>query len=280
MLGAFVIFLREGIEGSMLVAALLAYLRQIGRMDRARDVYAGVFSALALALLGGTAAYFLIRTYDGSRVQIVFETATYLLATAVLTYMTFWMRRQSRQVRGDLQRQADAALGRGSRFALFAIAFQAVGREGLEAVVFLLAIALGTAPWALLSGALAGLAGALLLARLIYGVGVHLPLGRFFAWLGTLLFVVAAGLLANAVENLQALGWLPFGAQPLWSTAGLLSEDSPLGDLLHAFTGYAARPTALQVAIYALYLAAVLAAFLGAGRTTGRRRERDAAGGA
>src|SRR5271165_4723224 len=88
MLATFVIFLREGVEASMIIAILLAYLNRIGKREHFRDVFIGVGAALVLATAGGTAAYETVRSYDGSRAQVIFETGTYLLAATVLTYMT------------------------------------------------------------------------------------------------------------------------------------------------------------------------------------------------
>ncbi|MEO8888739.1 MAG: FTR1 family protein [Jatrophihabitantaceae bacterium] len=92
MVATLVIFLREGVEASMIVAILLAYLNRSGNRKYFRDVYIGVGAALLLAGAGGVIAYETIKSYDGSRAQTIFETGTYLLAAAVLTYMTFWMR--------------------------------------------------------------------------------------------------------------------------------------------------------------------------------------------
>lgn len=268
MLATLVIFLREGIEASMIVAILLAYLNRIGQRRYFRDVFIGVGAALALAAGGGVAAYLTIRQYDGSRVQTIFETGTFLLAAVVLTYMTFWMRGHARGLSGELRARADAAMNRGARTGLALLAFQAVGREGLETVVFTLAIVFSTSTRGALLGAVIGLAGSLAIAFFIYRLGHRLNLSRFFTVIGALLMFFAAGLLADAVENLQQLGWLSFLASPLWHTGGVLSESGTAGDILHTFVGYADAPTALQILAYAAYLATVLAFFL----RTGRRR--------
>jgi high-affinity iron transporter len=262
VIATLVIFLREGIEASMIVAILLAYLNRIGQRKYFRDVFIGVGAALLLAAGGGVAAYLTIRQYDGSRVQTIFETGTYLLAAVVLTYMTFWMRGHARGLSGELRARADAALSRGARTGLALLAFQAVGREGLETVVFTLAIIFSTSVQGALVGALIGLAGSLVIAFFIYRLGHKLNLSRFFTVIGALLMFFAAGLLSDAVENLQQLGWLNFLASPLWHTGTLLSEGSTLGDILHTFFGYADSPTPLQVLVYAGYLAVVLYFFL------------------
>jgi high-affinity iron transporter len=263
MLATLVIFLREGVEASMIVAILLAYLSRIGRREHFRDVFYGVGAALILAAGGGTAAYQTVRSYAGSRVQAIFETVTFLVAAAVLTYMTFWMRAHARSLSRELRERAEAALDGRARWGLGLLAFQAVGREGLETVVFTLAIVFSTSAAGALAGAAIGLAGALGIAFAIYRLGHRLNLGRFFTVIGVLLMVFAAGLLADAVENLQQLGWLPVLDSPMWHSAALLSEDSSFGDVLHSFFGYSDAPTPLQLLVYVAYLAAVIAAFLG-----------------
>ena len=178
MIPTFVIFLREGIEASMIVAILLAYLKRLGQTRHFRDVFIGVGAALGLTLVGGIAAYFAISRYAGSRVQTYFETATYIVAAGFLTAMTFWMNKHARTMTKELQSRSDAALSKGSRWGLGLLAFQAVGREGLETMVFTLAILFANAHQAaapvhgnlvLLGGAL-GLGVALSLAVAMYHI--------------------------------------------------------------------------------------------------------------
>jgi high-affinity iron transporter len=261
MLGTLVIFLREGVEASLIIAILLAYLNRSGQRRYFRDVFLGVAAALVLAAAGGVIAYETIRSYDGSRAQTIFETATYLLAAGVLTYMTFWMRSHARGLSAELRARADEAISGRARTGLALLAFQAVGREGLETVVFTLAIAFSTTQRSAVLGAVIGLAIALAIAFATYRLGHRLNLGRFFTIVGALLMVFAAGLLVDAVQNLQELGWLPLATHPLWHTGHILNEDTAVGDLAHSFFGYAQSPTVLQACVYVLYLTVVLIAF-------------------
>jgi high-affinity iron transporter len=276
----FVIFFREGIEASMIVAILLSYLKRSGQRRHFRDVYLGVAAALVLVLAGGIAAYEFIDQYNGSNVQTYFETATYLVAAAALTYMTFWMQRHARSLATDLERRSDLALSGSARTGLGLLAFQAVGREGLETMVFTLAIVFASSKQAgaplhgnfLLLGAGLGLALALGVAVAIYRLGAKLNLRRFFQILGVLLMVFAAGLLADAIENLQRLGWLPFGRHVQWNSSHVVSEGSNIGDVLHSLLGYADRPTILQVLVWVIYVAVSTTAFVRSGR---RRHHRQ-----
>jgi high-affinity iron transporter len=263
VLATLVIFLREGIEASMIVAILLAYLDRLGRREYFKDVFLGVGAALLLATGGGVAAYLTISSYDGSRVQTIFETVTYILAAAVLTYMTFWMRNHARSISSELRSKADAAFDGKARWGLALLAFQAVGREGLETVVFTLAIIFSTSAASALTGAVIGLAGSLVVAFFIYRLGHKLNMSRFFTVIGCLLMVFAAGLLADTIQNLQELGWLRVLDVPMWHTGQILSEDSAFGDVLHSFFGYSDAPTPLQLIVYVAYVVIVVTAFLG-----------------
>ncbi len=278
MVATLVIFLREGVEASMIVAILLAYLNRSGQRRYFRDIYIGVGSALLLATAGGVAAYLTISQYDGTRVQTIFETCTYLVAAAVLTYMTFWMRNHARSLTTELRSKIDAAVDGRARRSLFLLAFQAVGREGLETVVFTLAIfftgrtegSVGTRGAAL--GAAVGLAVALAIAFSIYRLGHQLNFRVFFATVGGLLMIFAAGLLVDAIQNLQQLGWVRVATHPLWHSGTFINEDSAPGDILHSFFGYSQSPTVLQGVVYVLYVVVVLGLYFRASGRSGRAR--------
>jgi high-affinity iron transporter len=96
----------------------------------------------------------------------------------------------------------------------------------------------------------------------MYRVGMRINLGRFFAIVGSLLMVVAAGLLADAVQNLQGLGVLPGGSMTLWNMSRSLPDDTGIGDVLHGLVGYSAAPTLLQGVLWAAFLGVGLTLFL------------------
>jgi high-affinity iron transporter len=121
----------------------------------------------------------------------------------------------------------------------------------------------------LLIGAALGLAVALCIAFAIFKLGAKLNMRRFFRVLGIVLMVFAAGLLADAVENMQQLHWLNFGGHVIWNTSGSVSEASSIGDVLHSLLGYADRPTVLQAVVWLAYLVISTILFIRVGR--GRR---------
>ena len=257
MLASFLIFFRESLEASMICSIMLAYLKQIGRRDRFKDVWIGIWSAVAVAVIGGVVVFSTLRNYDGSDLQTKIEGTTYFIACGVLTYMTFWMKKQGKNLKNELHAKMNAAISTGSIFAITLIAFITVGREGLETVVFMIAIAFHTNPSMLAMGAAVGVLAGLILSYVIYVLGKRINLKHFFDVMGTLLMLFAAGLLADGIEDFQQLGWLP-GEHALWNTTSILSEDSTFGDILHSFFGYADNPTALQVIFYVCFIAIVV----------------------
>ncbi len=275
MIPTFVIFLREGIEASMIVAMLLSYLSRINKREHFRDVYLGVAAAFVPIVLGGVGAYILIKQYDGSNVQTYFETTTYLIAAGFLTWMTFWMHKHARTMAKELQSRSDLALSKGTRLGLGVLSFQAVGREGLETMVFTLAIVFASQRQAqapvhgtlLLIGGALGLIVAFVIAFFIYRLGAKINLKIFFRVLGIVLMFFAAGLLADAVENLQQLGWLSIGTHVMWNSSGAITESSNIGDILHSMLGYADHPTIMQGVVYVTYVVVSVSAFVAMGRS-------------
>jgi high-affinity iron transporter len=272
VIAAFTIFLREGIEASMIVAILFAYLDKIGQRRHFKDIIIGVVSALLLAIAAGTIIFFTIKTYAGTTFQDVFETVTYLFATVVMTFMTFWMSRHARDLSGALKSKASEVIESKARFGLAAIAFQAVGRESLETMVFTLAIVFASSGQGIIIGGAAGLAVSLLIAFWIYKLGHRLNIGKAFKVMGIALMIFSAGLLVDAIENMQGLGWLPILSKPLWNSSSILSEQSAFGDIVHTFFGYSAQPTPLQVIAYVLYLSITVSFFVIISKHTNKAR--------
>lgn len=252
MLATYVLFLREGLESCLIVSIIFAVLRQLGQTHQARAVWAGVGLAILGSILSAVLLFTVVHSYVDTTGQTIFETFTYLVAVVLLTSMTFWMQNHSSTMKQEITDKARVA---GSGFALGLLAFTFVGREGLETAFFALAFAFQVNGWLLLLGGTLGLVSAVVLCWFIYRLGYRLNFRIFFRVMGILLLIFAAGLLADAIQNLQELSWVTIGLAPLWNTAHFLSEDSAMGDLLHSLIGYAESPTVLQGSFYIVFLA-------------------------
>ncbi|SHE60469.1 high-affinity iron transporter [Ferrithrix thermotolerans DSM 19514] len=255
MLATFAIFLREGIEASIIVSVLMAYLKKTNQSDGARAVKLGVVAALVTAALAGTVIYETVHSYAGTRMQTVIETASYAIAVIFLTYMTFWMTKHSKDIPKALTAKvAEAQSKGGGNVALFIVAFQAIARESLEAMVFTLAIVLANGTGGPAVGAALGVIGTIFFAVLVYRFGKRVNLAVAFRALGAALLVFSAALIVDMIENLQSLGWIKVLSTPLWNSSSLLNESSNIGDIAHTLLGYAAQPTPLEIIAYVTYL--------------------------
>ena len=201
--------LREGLEAALVVVILLAFLTKSGRTEARRWVWAGVALAVVLSVSLGAALTFGTRQLTFEQQELVGGVAS-ILAVAFVTVMVFWMRSASRTISGELKGQLQRALDLGP-VAIAGVGFLAVGREGLETAIFFYATAqaAGKGNALPLMGWAVGLGGAIVLGWLIYRGALRIDLGRFFRWTGVGLVIVAAGILAYGIHDLQEASYLP-----------------------------------------------------------------------
>lgn len=263
MLGSFLVLLREGFEATLLVAIVLAYLVKIDRRADFRQVWIGVGAATAVSVgVGG--ALFATAGGLGGTAGLLFKAGAMWLAVGFLTYMVLWMRRQARNVAQGIRKDVDEAVSRGSGLALATLVFVMVFREGLETALFMFGITQTATPLGVALGATAGIAGAVALGYAVYAGGKRINMGAFFKITGTLLIVVAAGLLARGLAMVEMAGVIPAILYPLWDVTNItaLTSQSVLGQFLTSFFGWDARPDLLEFAAWFAYLVGVGYAFL------------------
>lgn len=272
MFGNYLIGLREGLEASLVVCILVAYLVKTGRRDALRPIWTGIAVAVLLALGFGFGLEY------GSQ-ELTFEAQEALggslsiVAVCLVTWMVFWMRRTARHLRAELHGRLDAALAMGTG-ALVATAFLAVGREGLETALFVWASVRASQDGTHepLIGVLLGLATAVVLGYLFYRGALRINLAKFFTWTGGMLVVVAAGVLAYGVHDLQEARFLGGLSDLAFDISSTVPPDSWYGTLLKGVFNFQPDPTVLQVVVWLLYLIPTLALFLapvGFGRSVG-----------
>ncbi|MCI3949423.1 MAG: iron permease [Acidimicrobiales bacterium] len=265
MATALLIMLREGFEAALVVAIVFAYLRRIERLDLSRAVWQGVGVAVGISLAVGVIVHITIGNLEGAARLRSFAAISFL-ALCVLTWMVFWMRRQARAIKGELEHRVDAALmGENVARNLAAVALLAVLREGIEAALFLIAAATEDSGWSVLIGGFIGLALASTAAWLVYYGGRSLPMKAFFTVTGVVLIVFAAGLASRTVLFLQGAGDLgSFSLNGVYDLRQYvyLTQSTEVGKFLAAMFGWDPRPSIEQVVVYLGYLVPVLYLFL------------------
>jgi high-affinity iron transporter len=253
MIPTFVITLREGVEASLIVGIIAAFLVKEGRRDALRQMWLGVGIAIVLC----TAVAVVLRVVGEElpqKEQEGLETIVGLIAVAAVTYMIVWMRRHARGIKAELEGEAASALATGSTMALVGMAFLAVLREGFETTVFLLAAFQdSTDTTAAGAGAILGLAAAIAIGLGLYRGGVRINLSRFFRVTGLVLVFVAAGLLATAAHTAHEAGWINGLQTEAFDLSWLVQPGTVSGSLLTGMLGLQPQPTAIEAVVYLAY---------------------------
>ena len=253
MLANFLIGLREGLEAALVIGILVAYLVRIQRRDLLRFVWIGVAIATVVSLalgalltLGPQGLSFEAQEIIGGVLSIV--------AVALLTWMIFWMGRTARHLRGNLEAGLDKAIAVGSG-AVLTLALLAVGREGLETALFLWAgiQAAGSSAGPVIGAAL-GLIVAIALGVMIYRGALRINLRTFFQWTGVFLVLIAGGVLAYGIHDLQEAGVLPGLNNLLFDVSAQVPPGSMHGALLKGIFNFSPATTVLQAVVWLAYV--------------------------
>lgn len=262
-MAAFLIMLREGVEAALIVAILLAYVRHFEQRRPARLIWAGTLSAVTISVLVGIILFATIGELEG-RAEEITEGIIALAAAGLLTWMIFWMGKQARAMRNQLETQVDAALAAGG-WALASVAFVAVLREGLESALFLISTTVGDdANGGQLLGGLLGVLLAVGIGYLIYRGGRKLNLRLFFRVTGLLIILFAAGLVSTGIHELQEANVFPTAVEHVWTIGFAAPEGNNVWAFLKSLVGWRHNPSLLMVLAYFTYLMPVGRAFLNA----------------
>jgi high-affinity iron transporter len=255
MLASFLLALREGIEAALIVGIVLGALRKMNRTQLNAQVWRGVIAAVGLSVVAALALNALGAEFEGAAEEI-FEGAAMITAALLLTWMIVWMRRQAGSLKQEIESNVREAAGsKNSGQALFWLAFLAVGREGFELVLFLIAAQMSSDAIQTTIGAVIGLALALALGWMIFATSKRLSLQQFFSVTNVLLILFAAGLVAHGVHEFNEAGIIPNGIEHVWDVNAIINEKETFGQLLTALFGYNGNPSLTEVIAYWLYFA-------------------------
>jgi high-affinity iron transporter len=263
MFATYLIGLREGLEATLVVSILIAFLVKSDRRDRLIQVWAGVALAVALSVFVGWLLSYtstsLLQKYEHRE---LFEAVTSVAAVVFVTWMIFWMRRAARSIAGDLRGKLNDALAVGS-IAVAVMAFLAVVREGLEtSLIFYSAVQGADVNGGPLYALIGGIVTAVLLGYLIYATAVRINLATFFTWTGALLILVAAGILKYGVHDFQEAGALPGISNLAFDIGSVLDPNAWYAALLAGMFNITPAPTVLEVVAWIAYGVPVLLLFL------------------
>lgn len=264
MLANYLIGLREGLEASLVVVILVAYLVRSDRRQLISRIWAGVAIAVLVSLAFGALLTFGPRGL-GFEAQEAIGGSLSIIAVGFVTWMIFWMARSARGLSSELRGQIDRAAD-GSAMSLVVVAMLAVGREGLETALFLWAATQAaargaTSTTAPITGAALGILTAIAMGYLVYRGALKLNLSKFFTWTGAFLILVAAGVLAYGVHDLQEARMLPGLDSLAFDVSDAIPPTSWLGTLLKGTLNFSPATTWLEATVWLLYVVPVMVLF-------------------
>ena len=264
VLANYLIGLREGLEASLVVVILIAYLVKSDRQHLLPRIWAGIAVAVGISLAFGA-----VLTWGPNNLTFKAQEALggtlSIIAVGFVTWMVFWMAAHARALSGELRGKIDAAAD-ASWISLVVMAALAVGREGLETALFLWAAtdatSGGDSTAKPLIGALLGILTAVAMGYAFYKGVLQINLSKFFTWTGAILIVIAAGVLAYGFHDLQEARILPGLDNKAFDISSTVDPNSWFGTLLKGTFNFQPDPTWLQVFAWLCYLLPTMALFL------------------
>lgn len=263
MLPTYLLSLREGLEAALIIGIVLGAVSKIRRNDLAPSVWLGTLSAVIVSILTAILLTSVGMSLEG-KAEEIFEGITMLIAAGILTWMIFWMGKQARFLKGELEAGVNKAAASAGKRAVFWLAFVAVVREGIELAIFITAAFFAddsgqasTNTILVLLGTILGLGTAALLGWTLFATTVRLDLRRFFQVTGILLILFAAGLVAHGVHEFNEAGVIPSVVEHIWDVNMILDETSVAGELMKTLFGYNGNPSLTEMLAYFAYLITV-----------------------
>ncbi|WP_454943222.1 iron uptake transporter permease EfeU [Corynebacterium argentoratense] len=252
--------LREGLEASMIVMILVAFLVKGDRRQQLKWVWLGVAAALATTTAVFVIIQFGTKTLTSTGQELVGGIAS-LIAVGLVTWLLLWMRTASATMSADLQGKLDKAVAIGP-FAVVLVAFTAVVREGIETALLVFDSFTGGTLATPFLGLMTGIVASVVLAMLMYRGAIRINLSVFFRVTGILLIIVAAGILRYGITDLQEAGVVPGLGNLAFDISHVLVPGTPVATLVEGVFNLVPAPTTASMIGWVIYLIVALALFL------------------
>jgi len=252
MEAALIIAFREGMEAFLILGIILAFLEKTNLQKFKSYAWGGFFLGVLVSFILAVIFTVVVDGFESEDLQYNISLAVLLFAIVLLTYMVFWM--QNNADTANMQKQIK--LSSNQKWLTFFIVFTAILREGLETVLFTLALMMEaeSTTGEILSGLVLGLVASAVIIWVLFKSSVKLPLKAFFKYSSYLILLIVAGLVSLFIKGMQAYEYLPTYTKPVYDSSFMLSNDSALGKFLGILMGYDATPSLLQVLGWLGYL--------------------------
>ncbi|MBE9527871.1 MAG: FTR1 family protein [Proteobacteria bacterium] len=255
MLASAIITFREVFEAALVVIIVLAYLKRTGKLSYVKAVWTGVGLGVLCSVLLAVVVESVMGGLTGPSEKIV-EGVMMLTAVLFITWMVVWIF-STRNLSNEIAQKAERATELGSSGAwgaagIVLLISMAVMREGFETAIFLNAAS--STGGASLSGALTGVALALILSYSVFKGSRLVNIKTFFRVTTAMLVLFAAGLFSHALLEFQQAGLISPVIDHIYDISWLMNKSSTTGSLLNSLFGYTGRPSLVEMGGYLGYL--------------------------
>lgn len=255
MEASLIIAFREGMEAFLVLGIILAFLEKTDLQHFKRYAWGGFSVGIIASFVLAVVFTVVVDGFESEDLQYNISLAVLLFAIMLLTYMVFWMQHNSELA--NMQNKIE--LSTNQKWVTFLIVFTAILREGLETVLFTLALMMDgeSSTMEVMSGLLIGLLASAILIWLLFKSSAKLPLKKFFQYSSYLILLIVAGLVSLFIKGMQAYEYLPTYISPLYDSSFILTNASILGRFLGILMGYDAMPSLLQVLGWIIYILSI-----------------------
>jgi len=256
MEAALVITFREGLEAFLVVGIILAFLEKSALSSVKKYAWGGFVLGILFSIILAFIFRVVVDGFESEDLQYNISLGVLAIAIVLLSYMVFWMKNNA----DTANMHKKISLSTNQKLITFLIVFTAILREGLETVLFTLALMMdeAVAPSEVITGLGIGLSLAGFFIYLLFKTSVKLPLKAFFKYSSYFIILIVAGLVSLFIKGMQAYEYIPTFKAPLYDISFLLSNDSIMGKVLGALIGYDAEPSLLQMVCWMTYILIII----------------------
>ncbi len=249
-----IIAFREGLEAFLILGIVLAFLEKQELFHIKKYAWGGFFVGIFCSVVFGILFTIVVDGFESEELQYDISLMVLLIAIVLLTYMVFWIQRNSEAA--TMRKKIE--LSSNQKWITLLIVFTAIFREGMETVLFSLALIMGDGATSLKDSFL-GIAIGFIVSGvsiwLLFKSTIKLPLKSFFKYTSLLILFIVAGLVSLLIKGMQGNELLPTFVLPLYDSSFLIANDSFIGKTFQVLLGYDAKPSFLQLMGWFGYLA-------------------------
>ena len=256
MLIPLLITFRETIEATLVIGIILTFLTKTNQNIFKKYVWLGIAIGILLSLLIAITLNTISGGFQGKS-EPLFEGILMFITAAFITWMIMWVHK-AKNIAKKIKNKITQHIEKGYGIGIIILVASSIFREGTETVLYLKASSIMNQSNQL-TGAIIGIAAALITTYALFRWALQVKLSLVFNATSIFLILFAAGLISNGIHEFQEINILPiFSFDPIFNISHIINHESILGSLLRTLFGYTSKPTLLEIFSYATYIIFIL----------------------